>query len=404
MFDDYDYKKVSTRINIKFIQERDEPLYPWEIAGFLNKINTVYYKFDLLNSICTALNKGIKPEDIYILDKSLPLYQRYSRMNILDDSEAAELFYKIGRPTPLVPEFESYHLSFIQEAFSRVNSFLFKNHIKPLPVKTIRKAFDIVKKESLGDAEEFIIQLATERAEKSRERAVLRGDDSPPISWADIEKCLTQYQAKKVQLREDIACIRESLSNDGATSALLDSQTRIGKRRCKLLLDFFHNFNKIQRPLVYVRVSEDQFRVLGRFLVNKKEKTGLELKEIRKNSPLGALIEGGLALYQTVRQEKRAEELHKLEMEKAKLGVQIAQESLKNAQLKNLEIELEIAKKLESAIENGDMKAIEHVGNTFLKKQISKAYQTEESNAERVIKHQGLTLDRESIKVIDIKV
>lgn len=42
MFDDYDYKNTSTRIKLKFIQKRDEPMYPWEIAGFLNKLNTVY--------------------------------------------------------------------------------------------------------------------------------------------------------------------------------------------------------------------------------------------------------------------------------------------------------------------------------------------------------------------------
>ncbi len=36
MFDDYNYKKTEKRIRIKFIQDKDEPMYPWEIAGFLN--------------------------------------------------------------------------------------------------------------------------------------------------------------------------------------------------------------------------------------------------------------------------------------------------------------------------------------------------------------------------------
>ena len=73
MFDDYAFKKVNTRISIEFEQERDEPIYPWEIAGFLGKINTIYYKFELLNSICSAINNGISPENIFILDYSLPL-------------------------------------------------------------------------------------------------------------------------------------------------------------------------------------------------------------------------------------------------------------------------------------------------------------------------------------------
>ena len=76
MFDDYAFKKPTTRINLRFNQQRDEPMYPWEIAGFLNKLNTSYYKFELLNSICSAINSGIHPSNIYIFDHSLPLYNR----------------------------------------------------------------------------------------------------------------------------------------------------------------------------------------------------------------------------------------------------------------------------------------------------------------------------------------
>lgn len=60
MFDDYVYKNIETRVRFKFIQRRDEPLYPWEIASFLKGFNTVYYKFELLNSICSALNHGVE--------------------------------------------------------------------------------------------------------------------------------------------------------------------------------------------------------------------------------------------------------------------------------------------------------------------------------------------------------
>ena len=101
MFDDYRYKNEETRIKIKFKQVRDEPLYPWEIASFLNKFNTSYYKFELLNSIASALEHGISGKDIFILNHSLPLYERYSELNLVEESHAAKIFYPIGIPIPL---------------------------------------------------------------------------------------------------------------------------------------------------------------------------------------------------------------------------------------------------------------------------------------------------------------
>lgn len=81
--------------------------------------------------------------------------------------------------------------------------------------------------------------------------------------------------------------------------------------------------------MVFVRVGNNRFRILGRSLVNKREKTGLELKEVKRNSPLAALIEGGVSIYQAVQAEKRLKETHELEMQIKKQSLKKPKQNLK---------------------------------------------------------------------------
>ncbi|BCQ63246.1 hypothetical protein PBOI14_49960 [Pseudomonas sp. Boi14] len=175
MFDDYDYKDVSTRIKVKFSQRRDEPMYPWEIASFLKKLNTVYYKFELLNSICSAINQGVSPEDIFIFDHSLPLYERYSEMNLLSEPFAAKLFYSIGMPIPLSPNRNIYEFNCLYHIFNTVNSFLKRNHIGPLSLNNISYLYETLQGFGLQATEAAVIDLANKQAEKSYEAAAKRG-------------------------------------------------------------------------------------------------------------------------------------------------------------------------------------------------------------------------------------
>lgn len=402
MFDDYNYKNTSTRIKFKFIQERDEPMYPWEIAYFLNKLNTVYYKFDLLNSICSAIDNGISPADIFIFDRSLPLYKRYSRMNLLDEQYAAKIFYKIGLPIPIKPTVDSYNLNLLYQCFHAVNSFLYRNHIQPLNTDFISSSYDIVRSLGLDKAEAHIINAASIRAESSYKSALERGIQKNIVTIDDISSCLTKYRNKKSKLVKNLAVINGL--DDGNLKEIVEGTGKESKEQANLLLSFFDNFDKITRPLVCARVSDNKFRVLGRSLVNKQEQTGLELKEISKNSPLGAIIEGGAAIYQTIQQERRANELHEIEKQIMQTDLLTAQEKLKVEERKRLLIEIEISNKLKSVTQNTDVESISNIKASFLKDRLAKAYGAERTNAETVLSHYGLFLDRESIQVIDTNI
>lgn len=400
MFDDYDYKDVSTRIKVKFSQRRDEPMYPWEIASFLKKLNTVYYKFELLNSICSAINQGVSPEDIFIFDHSLPLYERYSEMNLLSEPFAAKLFYSIGMPIPLSPNSNIYEFNCLYRIFNTVNSFLKRNHIGPLSLNNISYLYENLQGFGLQATEAAVIDLANKQAEKSYEAAAKRGEKKKQFSDDDLKKSLEKYKKQKDQIFLDIEKIQSLNDTQRLDISTLDGRENI--RLSRLLSAFFTTFEKTTRPLVCARVANNKFRILGRSLVNKQEQVGLELKEVKRNSPLGAIFEGGIALYQAIQQEKRSKEIHEVDMEIKKKELETAEAKLHGEKIKNLALELELSEKLVTIANKTDVTAIKELPPSFLREKVTVAYGVQYSNASHMLHNQGLYLERDSVNIIDL--
>ncbi|MFK3682149.1 hypothetical protein [Pseudomonas sp. NPDC088890] len=397
MFDDYDFKGTSTRISLKFVQIKDEPMYPWEIASFLNKLNTAYYKFELLNSICSALAHGILPEHIFIFDHSLPLYKQYSEMNLLSEPNAAKTFYPIGMPIPLIPSKYVYDLNCFYQAFQRINSTLKSNHVQPFRRTTVASAFEVLQSDGLEAAEQHIIELAKGRAALSYENAMKRGEKRKEVDPAAFENSLEKYRKSKATLFSDLDIITNL--SDEEKEAILSPEHKSDRRIKKRLSEFFTTFDATTRPLVCARVGNNYIRVLGRSLVNKREQTGLELKEAKRNSPLGAFIEGGLALYQTINQERRAKELHELDLKRKEEEIKLVQAQIRGQELINLETEIKISESLNDAKSKTDLSAIQNIPDSPMRRQIAKAYSIEHANAGRVITEQGMYLDRGSVTI-----
>lgn len=402
MFDDYNYKHTNTRISVRFVQKRDEPMYPWEIAGFLKTLNTVYYKHELLNSICSAINHGISPSDIFIFNKSLPLYKRYTEMNLLDERQAAKYWYEIGFPYPLVPSVYVYEYNLMYQFFKKVNSFLRSRNVRPLTTESVTAAYDVLRQSGLDAVEKFVIALALERAQKSVDNAKKKKEKKEPISEQEIIATLSKYRVTKNELLDDIKHIQSIES--GAYNELVITSGKIPRRRAAVLLAFFRYFDKTSRPLVCVRVDGDKFRVLGRSLVNKKERTGLEVKEVRRYSPLGAIIVGGVAMYQAIQQDRRAEELHALDLKMKSLDIKVAEEELKQAKLQTFSQQLDIADKLDKIATASDIRAVNNMKESFVTERIRRAYSNEGGHATSLLHRQGLVIDPESIHLLDAKI
>lgn len=399
MFDDYDYKN-NKRISIRFVQERDEPMYPWEIGGFLDNINTIYYKFDLLNSISSAIKEGIEPSDIFVFDKSLPLYKRYSEMNLLGESHAASNFYSIGLPYPLFPNRDIYEYNLLYQAFYAINSFLLKGHVRPLAIKNIANAYDKMRTEGLDAAESFIIDLAEERAKISFKKSKV--ENKKLLTREQIFNCLDKYRNQKEKLLNGLIFIEE-LDNDRCLE-IIGSDKKNDKSISKILLAFFQYFDRTSRPLVCARVAKGKFRVLGRSLINKREKNGLELKEAKRKSPFGTLFECGVTMVQALTGETRASELHQLDLEKKKTEIAVEKEKLAGERLKNFKLSIEIQKEIDSASKTSDIQAIRHVQDSYLKQRILNTYAEQEKHAVSMLSNKGFYPDSTSVSIIDTKV
>lgn len=400
MFDDYDYKDTTTRIRVKFKQVHDEPMYPWEIARFLKNFNTVYYKFELLNSISSAINHGISPEDIFIFDHSLPLYERYTELDLIGGPLAAKLFYPIGLPIPLVPNAKTYEYNCLYRVFYAVNSFLTTNRIGRLSLLTLSSLYEDLDAFGLESAEAQLIKYANENAKKSYEAAAKRNERKKQYSEDEFNRALKKYRKFKEQTFQDINQL-QALDDDGKLD-VLTLEGRDNLRLSRLLTAFFTTFEKTTRPLICARVSEKKFRVLGRSLVNKKEQVGLELKEVKRNSPLGALFEGGVAVYQAIQQEKRDKELHEVDMKIKAKQLELLDAQLHGQKIKNLEGELDLSQKMVTIAQGTDVSALKDMSNSFLKTRLALAYGIQHSSASDVMHNHGLRLEHESVKVIDV--
>lgn len=398
MFDDYEYKN-SKRISIRFVQERDEPMYPWEIGGFLDNINTIYYKFDLLNSICSAIKEGINPSDIFVFDKSLPLYKRYSEMNLLGESQAASNFYSIGLPYPLFPNKDIYEYNLLYQAFYAINSFLLKEHVRPLSIKNIANAYHEMRTKGLDTAESFIIDLAEERAKKSFKNS--KKENKKLLTRDQISNSLDKYRNRKEKLFNELIFIG-NLDNDRCVE-IIESNKITDKSIAKTLLAFFRYFDRTSRPLVCARVSHGKFRVLGRSLINKREKNGLELKDASRKSPFGTIFECGITMLQALTGETRASELHQLELEKKKTEIEVTKEMLAGEKLKNFKLTIEIQNEIDKASRTSDIQAVRYVPDSYLKQKMLRTYAEQEKHTVDMLNNKGFYPDSKSVHIIDTK-
>jgi len=188
-FDDYDYK-INIDFEFSFKQRKDEKILPWEIASFVNDYNTIYYKSDLLDSISSALLRGYSPENIIIFDGSLPLNKKYSDLDLINESEAAKYFYKLGNPYSLLPCKKTVEIKLIYSIFSKVNSFLFSKNFKPQVTFFLIEALKILEKYSKERAIDYIIHAAVKSSSEHYEKYKDRQKQREPIEFYEIQEIL----------------------------------------------------------------------------------------------------------------------------------------------------------------------------------------------------------------------
>lgn len=400
MFDDYKYKS-SKIFQITFRQRGGDRLHPWEIAGFFNQFNTVYYKNELLNSISSAILRGIDPREIVILDGSLPLNRRYSQLDVISEFEAAKYFYPIGLPCSLIPSSKTEGTRILYEKFYAINSLLHLRNFRPLGISFLS---DALKRQHAGDekdAEKFLTAAAIKSSNLFYEKYSRHHADRTPLDSDDIENRLDKNRSKQLAR---LALVREAEGlDDSAIERILNSGKRQDKVLQKELNGFFDLFSKVARPVVFVRGEGNQLRILSRALVNKTVDGGLELRSATKNSPFLAVFQGIATLWQTQVEVKNKKELHEMELliKEQQLREATAKASTEEERLRQLKIGL--PPEVTSEVMRSDIFDCQRLTDSHMKRRLQIAYANNGIHARSIYDDHKMEVVKGSIKIVDIK-
>lgn len=397
MFDDYLKKQIGKRIEVTFTQSEDVPIFPWEIGYFVNKLNTSYYKFEILNSISNAINSGILPENIIMMDRSLPLNNIYEDFDILDFNEKG-LFhlYNIGRPLSLIPNKKTAQLSLLLSLFRSLNEFLYSSHIRPNRISMLNDLWPLINEGKFRT----IIDILNDKAIESLKKKKIS-------EYERLQALIYEYRNRLARIESEFSELEIILPKIIKENSLVAIQQRIPK---KLYNKYFHyflsRFDKMARPVMGIAYyDEGKIRILGRALVNKKlvNETTFELREARRFSPLSDVFIGGTAIYSTIKNEGRAKEKHEIEMEILEYQRDKAKADAESARYQALLKRIEVYEKLETIARESDVTEYQNITPGLVRAEIHHAYALTSNKNQRLLADSGMKLDEDSIHIIDIK-
>lgn len=275
-----------------------------------------------------------------------------------------------------------------------MNSVLFSSNFKPQVTFFLIEALKKLKEQSKEKAIDYIINTAiktsTEHYEKYKDRKTQR----EPLEYEDIRKSLE----KIIKSSEEEINRANEISNleDKERMKILTSKNKNDQKKKSDLNKFFDIFKKVNRPVVCLRVGDNKIRILGRSLINKEIKGGLQLRATQKNSPLLAFFEGAATAYKTFVETKNQQELH--EIEKA-----ISIERLKQAKYQTAteQIKFEEILKNSPGFIGSDIAAVESLPPSTFKNQLNTAYGNNDIAASKLYREHGMSYVSGSFKLLD---
>lgn len=404
IFDDYKFKNIQQRVTIKFKQKTCKILSPWEISSFINSFNTYYYKLDVFNTIGIALKQNIDPKNIIIFDKSFNINQQYIHLNnIKCNTEQLQYLYTLGKPISLFPNDSIFFMNELFENFRRLNELLYQINKKYLPIKTIHTYYTRFLKDKDKVA---IIDTLEENA-----RALIKNVTN--------EKHIKNFNLLIESIKKETKKLdREFLSLNNMVDVLSNGQFDHKKLDAKLYQKYFRRFysllTNIPRPVIGVLNEKDQsISILCKAHFNKKERNAvtLDLKSISHNSPIEAVIAGGiLTLIIAFRDENKKDTIHQLDLKKKELEIKLLEEKIEEQKIKTTTAELErinqyieVLQNIEKLIQaNNEITANKAIKNPYIRQQIDIELSKLNKRIEYLIEKNNFEADPSSIKTIDL--
>lgn len=405
IYDDYKFKNLNYRVEVNFDRKISEPLSTWEVSKFVGRFNTCYYKIELVNTIAIAINNGIKPENIVMLDKAFKVNERYENFNTIDlKNDGVSDMYSIGNPISIFPNDDITQINFLFKLFKKLNKKLYETSNQRLTKDDHKKYYNKLINNNFNEAVEWLCKRTKLKIKNEESEVEIKNyiDESKNITFQQYNK----YTKDKISFQY----LSEIIASNNLNEVDKSYKILISKYYSR----FFNLITKLPRPIVGIYNKDtNQIDILCRAHINIKERnqTFLDLKEISHHSPLKALFEAGLDIYSTIKDEGRKKEIHEYEIEIKRL------EKIKlEKEINNLEIDQEIAKikkynlllythkKLDELTDDQEKVGIKNITNQYISSQLNQIYKNTQENVNAMINENQFKIENEKIHLIDVKV
>lgn len=274
-------------------------LSPWEINEILKKISGLYFKNEMLLDIKRSLNKQVNPSNIWILNESVKLKNKYDKLkegvlNLCEPKEVLEL-YHMGSPIPLYPNKRTFRIFLAFEFFRSVyNDCYRKNLSYPDKSKVVPVIYKLAKVDnSINEFQDELSRLISVEIQKTN-------SSKSPEKNEETKKTVNRIMQKRKQMfditgnindiDEQLDIVIRSLIEDGIQLNSEEAKDRLKPFKSELF-KFNNYFNKNQRPFVlqYDPESDKLFvynhKLISKSYFNKDNEQFFETNRIEQNSP-----------------------------------------------------------------------------------------------------------------------
>ena len=402
IFNEYEYKNIHKRIRINFLRDSEDRLNPWEITNFVSRVSTYMYKIELINSIALAINQGVDRKNIFVLDKAYKLNGNYKYFSSIElNTLALNNVYSIGKPVSMEPNQDLTEMKFLFEVLYSINKVLYQFGKKRITKPDRLDTYRVMKQEGFINAVKDISEKAKDKIEDEEYLRASKKIEN------ECTKFLKKYQ-EYLSEQKYFESVKAKLENKNMVE-LTEGEQKIEKN---YFGKFYEYLFVLPRPVVGIYYEmEDKFIILcaDHFDSSINKNTKIDLKSVTQNSPIKTVIDAGCQILTLRNEEKRKEEIHKLE--KQKLELEIAKLEKENSMLEQEQIKndldvlnkvIELKNNLNTLAETEENLGIKSMVNSYATQRLLTVYGTVKNGYNEVLKTNRFIEDSSSI--IDMKV
>lgn len=409
---------VKKKIQLEIRSENNSIMSGWEVSTFIDNFNSIFYKNKLLNDISNLISDGIDCENIFIFDRSFDVFKSYNTFNRANLRSNVISLYTFGLPYSFIPNNKIYHLKHIFEYFRACNEYLYIKEIERMDKNELSQLARMV----------FVDNKAIEYVfEEIRKYSKVKVSNCESIDERTVKKChieldqLNLEYLKNVQKFEHDSIMFESIKENifaDKVEELSDTQNDVYNNYFD---KFMHFFNKVTRPVVcYYDSKTYEVKMLSGDYIGKNINNTefFDLNHYSHNSPglfrfLTDATTCGTTIYKTAKDEKRAAELHiieietklleldtaRIENEKKQIEREILKEKLRREKIETASRIADLEIQLEVLGDNLD-KTVDTIENQYIRSKVTKAYSANSTKMASVLDRSGLKVATAEYKPI----